>query len=115
MSLPAPVLILQYFFHAIARPIDNRCLGVVKQSVEQRRCQGAVVVEDLGPILECPIGGDDDRSLFISLADNLEEQVCAAFYQWGDTPTRLISVKKASDIFSVPALAVRRVELRPGC
>jgi hypothetical protein len=52
---------------------------MVQQSVQQSRCQSAVIIENGGPVLEYIICSDDDRSLFVSLADNLEQQVCYGF------------------------------------
>ena len=39
------------------------------------RAQGGIVVEDFGPVLEHAISGDRDGAAFISLADDLEQQV----------------------------------------
>ena len=52
--------------HAVALALDEDRLGVVQEPVEQRRRQGAVVVEDLGPVLERPVRGDDGARLAVS-------------------------------------------------
>ena len=50
---------------------------MVEQAVEDRGGQCRIVVEDLGPVLEHAIGGDCDGAVFVSLADDLEQQVGA--------------------------------------
>ena len=40
---------------------------------------GAVVVEDLGPGFVAFVAGEQDRSAFVAVADDLEEEVCALF------------------------------------
>src|SRR6478672_11749994 len=46
-----------------------------------RRCfllSGAIAVEDGSPLFEGFVGGKDDRTAFVALADGLEEQVGSA-------------------------------------
>ena len=52
---------------------------MVEDAVEDGAGQGAVVVEDAGPVLEDFVGGQDDGPAFVSLADDLEEEVGPAF------------------------------------
>ena len=52
---------------------------MVEQPIKQRWCQGAVIVEDLRPIFKHAVGGDHNGTLFISLTDDLEEQVGTIF------------------------------------
>src|SRR5665648_730374 len=65
--------------HAVAPALDDDGFGVVEESVEDGRGEGAVVVEDGRPVFEGLIGGQDDGPAFVALADDLEEQVGAAF------------------------------------
>lgn len=48
---------------------------MMEQAVEYRRGKGAVVVEDLGPLLERLVGRQDNGASLVALADHLEEQV----------------------------------------
>jgi hypothetical protein len=52
---------------------------MVQEPVQNRRSQGAVVIEDFGPVFIGLVGGQDDRTMLIALADDLEEQVSACF------------------------------------
>ena len=45
----------------------------MQQTVEECRGEGAVVVEDLGPVFERSVRADDDGAAFVALADDLEE------------------------------------------
>ena len=40
------VLCLDYILHSIAVALDNHGFGVVKEAIQQRRSEGAVVIED---------------------------------------------------------------------
>ncbi len=64
-------------FHAIAGALDDDGFGVVEEAVEDGGGDGAVVVEDGGPLLEGLVGGEDDGAAFVALADDLEEEVGA--------------------------------------
>lgn len=70
---------LDLVFHAITGALDDHRLGMVKEAVEQGGGEGTVIVEDLGPLFESAIGGNDKRAAFIAPADDLEEQVRAVF------------------------------------
>ena len=50
---------------------------MVQEAVENSRGDGGVVVEDLGPLFVGLIGRDDGRSLLVTAADDLEEQIGA--------------------------------------
>jgi len=71
--------LLDGFFHPITFSLDDDSFSVVQQSVKQSRSQCAVVVKDLRPILEGTICSNDQRSLFITMTDDLEEQIRAGF------------------------------------
>ena len=63
--------------HAIGRSPDDDRLGMMQQAVEQGGSEGAVVVEDLWPLLERAILRNDCRAALIALADDLEEAIGA--------------------------------------
>ncbi len=52
----------------------------MEQAVEKRRGDD-VVAEDLAPLLEAPVGGEDHGAAFVLCVDELEEQVGAALGQ----------------------------------
>ena len=52
---------------------------MVQQSIEDGRCQCAVVVKDFWPFFEHTVGSDYRRSIFVALTDDLEQQVTACF------------------------------------
>ena len=68
---------LDLVLHAVTFPFDDDGLGMVQEAVEECGGQRAVVIEDLRPLFEHAIGGDDDGAALIALADDLEQQVCA--------------------------------------
>ena len=51
---------------------------MVKEAIEDGRGDGAIAVEDGGPLFKGFVGGDDERTAFVALADDLEEQVGSA-------------------------------------
>ena len=61
--------------HPVAGTLDDDGLGVVEEAVEDGAGDGAVVVEDAGPLLEGLVGGDDQGTTLVTLADDLEEEV----------------------------------------
>ena len=70
---------LDAVLHAVAFALDDDGLGVVEDAVEDGGGEGGVVVEDGGPVLEDLVGAQDDGAAFVALADDLEEQIGAAF------------------------------------
>ena len=48
---------------------------MVEEAVEDCRGERAVIVENLWPVFEGPIGSDDDRASLIALRDDLEEKI----------------------------------------
>src|SRR5215831_7656203 len=50
---------------------------MMQQPIQNGGGQGAIMVEDRGPLLESTVGGHDERPLFIAQADHLEEQIGA--------------------------------------
>src|SRR5580700_8181831 len=65
--------------HAVTFPINNHGFSVVQEAVQHGAGEGAVVVEDFGPVFIRLVGGQQDGALFVTLADDLEEQVRAGF------------------------------------
>jgi hypothetical protein len=62
-------------FHPEAGAFDDDGFGVMEESVENGRGDGAVVVEDGSPLFEGLVGGQDDGTAFVALADDLKEKV----------------------------------------
>ena len=62
-------LTLQLIFHPEALALDDDRIGMMQQAIQDRRGQGAVMVEDGGPVFEGAVGGQDHRPLFIAEAD----------------------------------------------
>src|SRR5712692_17995 len=70
-------LTLDLIFHTEALPFDDDGVGMMQQPIENRGGQGAVMVEDRGPLLESAVRGNNNRPLFIAQRDDLEEQIGA--------------------------------------
>ena len=51
---------------------------MVKEAIKDGGGDGAIAVEDSGPLFKGFVGGDDDRTAFVALTDDLEEQVGSA-------------------------------------
>ena len=66
---------LDLVFHAEAFAFDHDGFGVMEDAVEDGAGDAGVVIEDLGPVFVSLVGGDDERTAFVALADDLEEQV----------------------------------------
>ena len=63
--------------HPKAAAFDDDRLGVMKEPVQNRRREGAVIVEDAGPLFERLVGGQHDGAALVALADDLEKQIGA--------------------------------------
>src|SRR5215813_13307226 len=70
-------LTLELVFHPEALTFDNDRVGMMQQPIQDCGGQGAVMIEDRGPLLEGAVRGEDHRPLFIAKADHLEEQISA--------------------------------------
>src|SRR6266446_7652238 len=57
----------------------------MKKAIEDGGGNGAIAVEDSGPLFEGFVRGDDDGTAFVSLADDLEKQVSSALI-YGQVP-----------------------------
>ena len=70
-------LFVDHVYHSEAPAVEGDGLGMVREPVEDGGGQDGVVIEELRPVLEHAIGRDG--TAFVSLADNLEQQVGAGF------------------------------------
>ena len=70
-------LTLKLVFHPEALAFDDDGVSMMQQPIQDRGGQGAVMVEDRGPLLKSAVGGKNDRPLFIAQGDDLEEQIGA--------------------------------------
>src|SRR5262245_49767350 len=68
-------LTFELVFHPEALAFDDDGVSMMQQPIQDRRGQGAVMVEDRGPLLEGAVGGDDERPLLIAQADHLKKQI----------------------------------------
>ena len=59
----------------IALALDAHGLNVVQQAVKQGRGQDGIVIEDGGPLLVNPVGGDQGGPAFIAVAEDLKQAV----------------------------------------
>ena len=62
------------FLEAIGFALDGDDLGVVDQPIDQGDDTGGVG-EDLVPLAERSVGGDEDGFFLVAAADDLEQQV----------------------------------------
>ena len=72
-----PFAALLGLLEAIGRPLDGDDLGVVHQAIDQRDDTGGVG-EDLAPLGEGAVGGNQGGLLFVAAADEFEQQVGVA-------------------------------------
>lgn len=54
---------------------------ILTEAVEQRGGHFGVA-KDAGPFAEGEVGGDDDRSTFVELADQMEQELAAGLGEW---------------------------------
>ena len=69
------------FAHAVAGSLNDYCVAVMQESVEQCTGEDAVVVERFGPVFVDAVGGQCDRAAFVTFRDDLEEQVRSGLVQ----------------------------------
>jgi len=72
---------------SIAFALDEAGVGMMEQPVEERGGQRCIVVEDLRPMLVSAIGAYEDGAAFITLGDDLEQQVGAELVGSGRLPS----------------------------
>ena len=63
----------------IAHPLDLDDNSMVKQAIEQSRCDDGIA-EELAPFGEATVGGEDHGAFFVAGVDELEKQIAAAWY-----------------------------------
>ncbi len=63
--------------HPVTRSLDYDIFGVVEEAVEDGGGDGAIVVENRGPLLEGLVGGHDEGPSLVALTDDLEEEIGA--------------------------------------
>jgi hypothetical protein len=81
--------------HAVGLAFDDDGLSLVEQAVQNCGGDAGIVVEDGGSLLERLVGGDDEGTALVALADDLEEQVGAGFVEGQVAAT----VARAADSF----------------
>ena len=62
-------------FHSVAGSFDDEGVGMMEEAIQDCGGNGAVVIENRGPMFEGFVGGQGDGAAFIALADDLEEQI----------------------------------------
>ena len=60
---------------AIALALDAHGLNVVQQAIKQGQGQDGIVIEDGGPLLVNPVGGDQGGPAFVAMAEDLKQAV----------------------------------------
>ena len=73
---------------------------MVEKAVEDGGGNGAVAVEDCGPLLEGFVGGEHDGAALVALADDLEEEVRAALID-GEVANLIEDKDVGRDIYAV--------------
>ena len=68
-------------FHAEALALDDDGFCVVEEAIEDGGGNAAVVIEDGGPGFVRLVSRDDGGAAFVTLADDLEEQVGAGLVE----------------------------------
>jgi hypothetical protein len=65
--------------HAVAFAFEGEDFGMMQKAVQNRGGEGAVVIEDLGPVFKGLVGGQNNRAALKALADDLNEQIDSGF------------------------------------
>lgn len=63
--------------HPVAFSVDEDGFRMVEETIQDGRSEGAVVVEDLRPVSERTVRGNDYGTLLIAKAYDLEEEIGA--------------------------------------
>ena len=69
----------------------------MKKPIEHGGGDGAITVEDGRPLFEGFVGGNDDRTAFVALADDLEKQVGSALVDGQDSRPRPRAATRVRD------------------
>ena len=62
-------------FHSVAWSFDDDGVCMMEQAIQHRGGNGAVVIENRGPLFEGFVGGQGNGSSLVALADDLEKQI----------------------------------------
>ena len=92
---------------ALAVPLQN--VDAVSEAVQQSAGE-PLRVEDLGPLVEGQVGGGQDRPSLVSLAEDLEEELCAGLGEWDEA--KLVDDQQLE--LSKSLLEVEQPSLIPG-
>ena len=68
---------------AVALAVHLQDVNSVSEAVQQGAGQ-PLRAEDLGPLVEGQVGGDQDRPSLVSLAEDLEEELCTGLGEWDE-------------------------------
>ena len=74
---------LPTLFEAVALAVHLQDVNAVSEAVEQSAGE-SLRAEDLGPLVEEQVGGDQDRPSLVSLAEDLEEEFRAGLGEWDE-------------------------------
>jgi len=64
-------------FHSIAGALNDDGISMMQEAVQDGGSDGAVIVKNGGPLFKGFVRGQNDGTAFVTLADDLEEQVGA--------------------------------------
>ena len=66
-------------FHTKATALDGDGVGVMQEPVENGGSESGIVVKDAGPSYVGLVGRQNDRSLLVSLTNDLEKEIGSGF------------------------------------
>ena len=102
-------------FHAVAFAFDEDGFSVVQEAIENGGGEGAVVVEDFGPVFVGSVGGDDHGALLVAKADDLEEEIGAMLVD-GQKTQLVANEQRGCEVFlELGFEAIGRFVRRTGC
>ena len=102
-------LSLPTLLEAVALPVHLQDVNSVSEAVQQGAGQ-PLRAEDLGPLVEGQVGGDQDRPSLVSLAEDLEEELRAGLGEWDEA--KLVDDQQLES--GKPLLEVEQSSLIPG-
>ena len=74
---------LPTLLEAVALAVHLKDVNAVSEAVQE--CAGQPLrAEDLGPLVEGQVGGDQDRTSLVALAEDLEEELRAGLGEWNE-------------------------------
>ena len=72
---------LPALLEAVALAVHLQDVDTVSEAIQQGAGE-SLRAEDLGPLVEGQVGGDQDRPSLVSLAEDLEEELRAGLGEW---------------------------------